>query len=425
MSAKNIDVDIIEKITPSKPEPTQEQIDSFDIRKYCVSLLMDEPFFAALSRRIDKISSSSCPTAGVRFNKSKQNFELVYNPKFFLSLENGTQCRAILLHEYYHIIFGHVTDRGPGGFKANGYAGETVSQMWNYAADLSINSFLKDMLPPDFGLVPGKHPFENYPLNLSAEQYYEMIKKDPNIKKVYVSSDSAGDHSMWDEDENGNPIDQSTREQINEQIKNILGKAVNECANKNSWGTVSESLRKDILSRLSSFVNWKNVLRYFIKQSVRSSKSSSIKKINKRFPYIHAGKKTNRTANIAVSIDQSGSVSDNLLMQFFSELNKLSELASFTVIPFDHEVAIDKIYIWKKGKHQNCERVLTGGTNFDAPTQYVNEHRFDGHIVLTDMCAPKPIDSKCQRIWLTTTEIAAKPYFDTNEIIVPIPVVGD
>jgi hypothetical protein len=50
----------------------------------------------------------------------------------------------------------------------------------------------------------------------------------------------------------------------------------------------------------------------------------------------------------------------------------------------------------------------------------VNEGKFDGHIVLTDMCAPKPIASKCQRMWLTTTEYARNPYFSTNEVVVAI-----
>ena len=57
---------------------------------------------------------------------------------------------------------------------------------------------------------------------------------------------------------------------------------------------------------------------------------------------------------------------------------------------------------WKKGKKHTFERVLCGGTNFDAPTEYVNQRDFDGHIVLTDMEAPKPKPSKCQRMWATT-----------------------
>lgn len=41
---------------------------AFDLNQEIVKLLQDEPFFAALSRRIDKRPSTSIPTAGVRIN---------------------------------------------------------------------------------------------------------------------------------------------------------------------------------------------------------------------------------------------------------------------------------------------------------------------------------------------------------------------
>ena len=37
-----------------------------------------------------------------------------------------------------------------------------------------------------------------------------------------------------------------------------------------------------------------------------------------------------------------------MLAAFFSELNKLAEIAEFTVIPFDTRVAESKVYGWKK-----------------------------------------------------------------------------
>ena len=85
-------------------------------------------------------------------------------------------------------------------------------------------------------------------------------------------------------------------------------------------------------------VDWRKVLRYFVRTSQRSNKRSTVRKLNKRFPYIHAGKKITRQAKIAISIDQSGSVSDRMLAAFFAELNTLSSIAEFTVVPFDTEV---------------------------------------------------------------------------------------
>ena len=179
-------------------------------------------------------------------------------------------------------------------------------------------------------------------------------------------------------------------------------------------------MRSDIMDRIATKVDWRKVLRYFVKTSQRADKRSTPRRLNKRYPRIHPGKRVRRQAKIAISIDQSGSVDDQMLSAFFSELNKLAEIADFTVIPFDTKVAIDKVYDWKKGQSKKTERVLTGGTCFNAPTKYVNENGFDGHIVLTDLCAPKPIGSKCQRMWMTTKDMAARPYFQTNERIIAI-----
>ena len=174
------------------------------------------------------------------------------------------------------------------------------------------------------------------------------------------------------------------------------------------------------MDRLKVRINWEKALRYFIKTSQKADKKSTVRRINKRFPYIHPGKKVKRHARFAVSIDQSGSVDDEMLGKFFAALDKLAKLASFTVVPFDTEVCEDHVFEWKKGKRYKAERVRYGGTCFDAPTKWVNERGFDGHIVLTDMMAPKPVNSKCKRLWVTTAQYAERPYFETKELVLVV-----
>ena len=444
----------------------------FDINFHSFRLLQKEPFFSALSRSITKVKTRSIPTAGVCVNPHTCNFELFYNPDFFEGLgqidENGIfyidpkktysleekkelqmkiidrreiEIAGILEHEFYHLIFDHVTGRLPVNVKEN----KPLAMLWNFATDLAINQELVNQshqkLP--YGcLVPGKDykdpltgkidsSFKDYPTGLIAEGYFEMLKKDPRAQKMlsgegqgegFGNKQTLDDHSMWCGEGSEKAIDSVSREIAKERLKDAIAKAVNEgIQGGRGWGTISAAMQKEILRRLKSVVDWKAVLRYFVKVSQKASKTSSIKKINKRFPYIHAGKKTNRMAHIAVSIDQSGSVSDQMLVLFFSELNKLSDIANFTVIPFDDRVFEEKIYVWKKGENRKWERVLCGGTNFDAPTDYVNAHSFDGHIICTDLCAPKPKNSKCQRVWLTSQSYANQPYFQTNERLIIIP----
>jgi predicted metal-dependent peptidase len=395
---------------------------SFNLNMHVHRLLCTEPFFAALSRRIDKRPSTAIPTAGVRVNPNSARYEMLYNPDFF---EGLTDCEKsdVLKHEFYHLVFMHVSSRKPDG---------TNDKTWNFATDLAINSHLENL--PKGCLKPGEGLFQDYQPGLSAEAYLEMLKNDPEFdpddegngegQQGSGDSDDEGDGigtaKQFDSHEGWGEGDSTANEIAKERLKEDIKKSATEASANSGWGSVSSEVRREIMERLNTKVDWRKVLRYFIKTSQKAAKQSTMKRINRRYPYIHAGRKTSRTANIAISIDQSGSVDDGMLNSFFNELNKLAKYASFTVIPFDDRVFEEKIYTWRKGEGRKWERVLCGGTNFDAPTNYVNAQNFDGHIVLTDMCAPKPIRSRCQRMWMTTDYYAKHPYFSTSERVIAI-----
>ena len=398
---------------------------TFDLNRYTFKLLQSEPFFASLSRRIQKRPSTAIPTAGVRLNKDTAQFEMLYNPQFFEDMSDKERL-GVLKHEFYHIIFEHVTGRLPP---------EGMSKMWNVATDLAINSHLMGELP-EGGCFPTIKPFEEYPIGMSAEWYFSKLQNDDQFKPQEGDGeggegqpsdgqgdgsgngglpDTTDDHSGWGE------ASEEVRDMAKERLKQAVEKAAQDAASGQGWGSVSADMRKKIMDMIKPKVNWRSVLRYFIKTSQRADKRSTVKRYNKKYrAQRYAGKKVKRTAKIAIAIDQSGSVSDSMLAAFFAELNGLAKLAEFTVVPFDTQVDDSKVYVWKKGQRVAVERVLTGGTCFDAPTRYSNERSFDGLIILTDMEAPKPIPSKAQRMWMTTPECKERAYFQTNERVIAI-----
>jgi len=394
---------------------------SYDLQMRVYRLLDSEPFFAALSRTIEKRASTSIPTAGVRVNPDTAQFEMLYNPDFFDSLPEE-QVLGVLKHEMYHLIFEHVTSRKPEGIN---------HMKWNVAADLAINSHLQGELP-DNCCMPGVGPFEDLPLYQTAEWYLANLpqNEEQDGGKGEGNGESGegepgdgnfDDHSGWDAD-GDSPEQQAANQMAKERLKQNMKKAAQAASTASKgWGSISAAMKEEIISRMETKVDWRNVLRYFIKTSQRASRSSSVKRINKRYAYIHPGKKVKRQAKIAIAVDQSGSVSDEMLVAFFSELEKLAKLATFTVIPFDTQVDESLVYEWKKGTSHSAERVMCGGTCFDAPTKYVNDSGdFDGVIILTDMEAPKPKRCKAQRMWMTDQRGASRPYFQTNEKVIAI-----
>jgi len=446
-------------MTITSPE---KQLPAFDLNNHIVDLLRDEPFFSALSRKMEKVASKSVPTAGVRFNDDKCRFELMYNPDFMAKMldQDIKYVKGVLLHEFYHIMLLHVTSRLPGG---------KMTKKWNIATDLAINSELtvftrhadtptgcaveSSLLPVDMACIPTVGPFVDLPPHLSAEEYMTLLPDNPedeggegegegqgeegdNEGSSSASGDDEGegdgsgeggekpgpssgngfdDHSDWGDSDGTD----ERRKIAEERLKDSIKEAFVEAQSK-GFGSVSAGMRRTIKEVIAPKVNWRAVLRSFVKASQRADRTSTIKRLNRRYAYVHPGRKAKRQAKIAVSIDQSGSVSDSMLTAFYSELEKLAQIADFTIVPFDTQVSEDHVHVWKKGERHEKIRYMHGGTCFNAPTKWVNENKFDGHIVLTDMEAPKPVSSNCQRMWMTTKACAERPYFQTNERVIAI-----
>ena len=391
---------------------TETQYD-LDMRIY--RLLQDEPFFALLSRQLNKVPTDTIMTAGIRFNKEQSRYELIYNPEFLagkneqLPLDGPRQEKWVLMHELYHASLGHCTGRT---------LPEYDKKLANCAMDLAINS-LRNMQPtaPEWVLMPGRLDCEFLGLTyeMTADWYAKQLKAQQEKKDPEDKGDSPqgqfDDHEEFEEGDNGESGESAEKQIADKRLSDAVAKAAQECdvgdgdgGQPKGWGTVSSQMRQSIKkfgNSRKSQLDPKKVLASFIKASVAAEHKTSVTKRNRRLPGKKFGRRTMHRASIAISIDQSGSVSDELLSKVFDWLGELAKFSSFTVIPFDHDVFEEKVYVWKKGEKRARERVLHGGTCFNAPTKYVNKRKFDGHIIITDMMAPVPVRSKCQRMWIT------------------------
>lgn len=394
---------------------------SFDLTFHLHRLLKNEPFFASFSRKVEKQADNSIPTAAIAYNRETQRFVLLYNPEFMESLPDEHKV-GVLKHEFYHLILKHLTSRVPFDPAKESSKFKT----WNIAADLAINTHLVDELPK-MACIPGYGPFKDYMSGCTAEAYFKKLMEDKEGQQgPYAPSEDgeAGepetmdDHSGWGDVGDADGLDAQVAEQ---KLKEMTKEAV-EASEKHSkhWGSVPHAVRQEIRKMVAPTISPEAVLRYFIKTSTKSNRMSTVRRVNPRYPYIHPGRRAKRVANIAISIDQSGSVDDQMLQTFFSFLNKFAAIATFTVVPFDSTVCEEAIYVWKKGETRKWHRVRYGGTNFDAPTDYVNKRNFDGHIIITDMQASKPKASKCQRLWITNSYNKRYQWFQTNEKVLAI-----
>ena len=149
-------------------------------------------------------------------------------------------------------------------------------------------------------------------------------------------------------------------------------------------------------------VDWRKVLQNFVGRSQRLNKASTLRRINRKYPYIHPGVQRSHTATVAVYVDMSGSVSDEDLERIYGVLGGLAKHVTFKFFPFDWTVDEANAFEWKKGQKRPPTRFRSGGTSFKAVNEHVKKHRgeFDGIICCTDGEAEDPGPSPVKRCWV-------------------------
>lgn len=385
-------------------------------------LLMDEPFFAEFSLRLLKFPSTQVPTAAVGFSKATKSFYLLYNPKFLIQLTR-LERKSIFIHEFMHLCLDHLTYR-----KDNHNVDSLNWKIVNAGMDCAINSMpmLARILPHgkliDWGPKEGSQYFNLWlPGRMtgrmaeakpeqSMEYYIDFIKEN----SVPVSSGNLLDDHAFGDIPSG-PESVLGREKIFNSIKEAIRKA-EEIKRKSGdhakgWGSVSESMAARMIELIKSHPpSPEEILKHFLDSIGRGDPKNTWTKQNRRLPGLRPKRKFKKMPNVAICVDQSGSVDDTMLGYFFHILLKYASKFEFTYIPFDSNVYKDIIYKINKYKKPKFERELTGGTDFNAPTDYVNLHpEFDGMIIATDMYAPLPIPCRVPRLWFTNRQ--GKDYF--------------
>ena len=229
--------------------------------------------------------------------------------------------------------------------------------------------------------------------------------------------DSFDDHDGWDN------VSEDEREYVQNKASAIVEKAVKHADQQsNGWGSIPASLREEIRRSVSNIVNWRNVLRNFVGKLYRGSRSTSIKKINKRYPYLFPGIKRGYNAKLLICVDESGSVGQETCELFFAEIASLTKRVDVDLVEFDCACDSNDIVTWKKNKKMPLMRKKCGGTCFDAPNNVANHQknrgRWDGVLIVTDGQAPQPGPSRLKRGWVLGP--GCKLEFPTSDLVIMI-----
>ena len=360
-------------------------------------LLIENPFYGLFLLGLSKVIDRSTETACVR--RKGINCELVINPDYW-ETQDDIQQLNLLTHECYHIIFQHM-------FLYDSFPNKEVLGL---ATDCEVDSFLSNL--DDSWIVPS---LWNLPNKKGTKFYYEeILKQAPTQQKQQQSGGGTGnsqgddrmpqtkdDHSQWNKDFNecSNAEKQLIQNQINGQIKAAAEQVIK------MQGTIPAEL-KEIVDELfkpkSRVFDWKSYFRRMLGSIYDINIKKTRRKESVRFPE-SAGIKHKKRVSILVAVDTSGSVNNNELRDFFSEITYIYKAGSrITILECDARISANYEYNGKwTGKVHG-----RGGTDFQPVIDYYRKNRKDyaALVYFTDGECSIPSNVPRDTIWVITSE---------------------
>ena len=149
-------------------------------------------------------------------------------------------------------------------------------------------------------------------------------------------------------------------------------------------------------------------------------------KRNRRLGTLLPGTKTEPTLKLAVGIDNSGSVSDQELATFFTELDALATQSKAAILVGLCDTEIHNKYTNSSSDFRSAKLVPNfkkmefegrGGTFYQPMVDMANSEEVDGLIIFGDMdSADDPTKPKIPVLWVSSRE-GTKPPADFGRII--------
>lgn len=412
------DKDIFPEYMNSKPSTDREKERAKDlITASRVRLQQSHPFFAYLLINLNPVPEQAVVTAGVDAQGN-----LYYNPKFISSLDIPT-CQTLLAHEVMHIALLHL--------QRDGTRDRMIA---NIAQDIIINNLLinnnfkfdgilkKGFVPEDNEIKIGRKIIDNLDQK-TFEEVYALIESMYKKKMIKVYQDSNGNIVM--QDGKGNrvvldinkqgkskadetPAETKTRETLENSWKKKLAEAE---VYSRQQGKETKGLDLHIDNLLNSKLNWREILRKYITAQIPFD--FSYNRPSKRGlaidTYLPSIRKDN-SLEISIAVDTSGSIGQDDLKDFLSEINDIA--SSFSQININlmfWDTEIKEHY--QLDKH-NIEDLIKnkvsggGGTDFKQVYNYLEDNIPSTKVLVffTDGYADFPIEEKYKTIWVLSKD---------------------
>ena len=339
-----------------------------------------------------------------------------YGRKFVASLKEP-ELNFVVLHENLHKAFRHLTTWKKLHDENHALA--------NQACDYVINLKLKDIDPsektiamPRFqdGEMKGKPMglVDERFRGLNAKQVFDILKQEQKDKGGEGEGNPCDDGDPSDQEggtsrgkgqgqgagEGFDDHDWDGAKEMTEAEKKDLEREIDQAirqgvmAHQKIAGTGAGDLDRDLLDLLEPKVNWREMLREFVKSTCHAKDTSSWRKVNRRFlstgTYMPSliGEKV---GHLVLAVDTSGSVGQEELSGFLTEVRGIAEEvkpSQVDLIYWDSRVASHEEYTENMVSDiiNSTKPRGGGGTSPSCVSEYLKEKAIEPEciIVLTD-----------------------------------------
>ncbi len=283
------------------------------IEETILRLLIQNPFYGYIAAAIHPVATVAQPKMKVT---AFPVMTLHYNPDWYDSLSDKEQEQA-LVHELLHLILMH-------GFRR----GHRQPALWAVACDMAVNEHVnQEALGRDAVTVPKiAHMYGVFlERRRSAEFYYDkLIENEASASfttaqeraVVILESDSAMNAEILADEDASEADIKGLRAQIAELME----------ASADDKGPMPELqvVLNDVYSDFK--VDWRTVLKRFLSGRGKTIVRKSYKRKSRRYETLPGTKRTHGVKAL-LAIDESGSISDDLLEKFYRELKAINKIA--------------------------------------------------------------------------------------------------
>jgi predicted metal-dependent peptidase len=358
---------------------------SFSIEERLVQarifLMRSSPFFATLLLNAQVTITEDIPTAAT------DGSSLLMNPEFMEKLSDS-EFTAVICHEVLHMAFNHA-----GRYKElpDPPDPDTKKYFFNYAADIIVNGVVA--LVPGLDLPDG-HIRDQDLEDKSLPEVYAALLEDPpfNIQKINICMSGEGG-GQDDGDDEGAAAATGSEEYWDEVLERA--KQAEQMGN-----STSSILRKINGIQAEATMDWRRALSEWIVPA-----SFSWGGYDRRFIYDDYYVDTDQTDGLTlrVFIDTSGSVCEQTLAEFISEIKDNIALSNWAKIDIEGYFFDTELY----GPHLDIDELLKpvgfGGTDFDPIMNLIKESPSFGsevNIIFTDGYSDIPRNVENNVVWI-------------------------